>query len=138
MLVVEVVLKYKLRGETLLLVVVATVAEGAAKGAVANRCQEGNICIMLTVNQIGVLHIRIVSAAVHQHTIGVCGETQQLATFPTLVHHTETGVHDITSTNILPAVLQLILLHGGRVVPAVTVVIVVTEVFFPMGQQLGT
>lgn len=146
--VVEIVLQYQLRRQRVVLVGillrgprgilgVVGVAEGAVQHMVHGGGHEGQVGVVLGVEQYGMLHVGLVAAAVHQGAEGHVGGRKQLAALAALVHQPHAGMHDVAPAHVFPSVLEVQLAHGGRVVPQVAVGIVVGEVLLVVRQQLG-
>ena len=82
------------------------------------------------------LHVGLPAVDVHRRHVAPV-DIARLATLTIVAHVPHPGVHHVASAAVLPAVLQVELLHRRHVNPAIAVDIVVHKVLLVVPHQLG-
>lgn len=113
------------------------VAEVAVEAVVRGIGHESQVGIVQLVEQVGMLHVDFHTAVVDQGAVGDSNVFDQLAPLAVLIEEIDTGMHDVASALVFPAVGEVDLPQGRGVVPKVAVGIVVGKVLLVVGKEFG-
>ena len=134
--VVEVMLQHQLGVEALLPVAVALQAERAIEIVEAPGGEQGEVGVVVAVEQESMLHVAVEAVRFNKHTVGGGAEILHLSSLAVLMQIAESGMHDVVPFLVFPTVLQVQLFHRRRVVPAVAVLVHVHEILLIVRQHL--